>query len=635
MRTKLAFVQTGFGILILLGAAALIASHQNSRADNAQEPDTQSPASTPVHAAWKDLSGRAWSEKDFARHKATVFVFVSTQCPIANIYSPRINELAQKYTTSDVQFFLVDSNLEDSAAALKRYIQERGYRFPAVKDVGTSLADALSADRTPETIIVDQQGAVRYRGRIDDNTDREKIIRHDASEALDALLDGKPIARARTLAFGCAVFRDTPVSKTQVSHTVTYTRDVAPILARNCVSCHRQGESAPFALESYQQAKIWALPIKTYTARRQMPPWKAAPGYGDFHDARLMSDQEIAVLGKWADAGAPQGNLKDLRETSAPAPRAEWQLGRPDLILQPTGTYHLEAEGKDVYREFVLPADFKEDQFINAIEFKPDNRAVVHHIIVFFDPSGMSAKLDGKEEEPGYSVPGVGIGTPQSVWVAGWAAGATPYRLPEGAAYRLPAGDKIVLQVHYHKDGKVEADRSRIGLHFADKAKVDKEIHVASLINAGFHLKAGNSHQEVKASMTVAAPVHVWAVFPHMHLLGREMKMTAELPDGSIRPLIWINDWDFNWQETYRCKESVMLPKGTKVSLTAVFDNSESNPRQPVHPPKDVFWGEQTTDEMCIGFFQYSLDSQHLSQQNRTEREQSVVQSVTDRTGKQ
>jgi mono/diheme cytochrome c family protein len=566
---------------------------------------------TPI--VWKDVDGHAYNVQQFAHHKATVFLFTSTECPISNLYTPRILELAQAYMPRGVQFFLVNSNQEDSLPTVRRYTRERKFPFPAIKDNGTTLADHLGADRTPEAVILDSRGVVRYRGRIDDNKDRNKVFRRDVQEALDALLAGQTVARPRTLAFGCMIFHDTKPSHVAAQGAITYARDVAPILAQNCVACHRKGEVGPFALETYQQARTWAAQIKSYTAHRLMPPWKAAPGYGDFKDARTLSDKEIATLARWVDSGAPAGNLKALPPSPHFRSTTDWTLGPPDMIVQSGRPYHLAAEGRDVYREFVMPVDFKADRYVSAVDFKPDNRAVVHHIILFFDLSGKSAELDGKETEPGYTVPGVGIGIPQeqTVWVAGWAPGNTPGFLPTGTAFKIPAGAKLVLQVHYHKNGKQELDRSQVGLHFA-QGRVDKTMRVWALINAGFDLKPGLAHQEVRQSLVLPVDVHVWSVSPHMHMLGRMMKMTATLPDGTHQPMVLVNDWDFNWQETYRYKEPLTLPKGTKIDLVALFDNSEQNPRQPTHPPKEVFWGEQTTDEMCIGFFVVTLDQEHL-----------------------
>ncbi|MCW3096359.1 MAG: Peroxiredoxin [Chthonomonadaceae bacterium] len=564
---------------------------------------------------WSDLSGHTWKATDVQKKKATVFFFGSAECPISNIYTPRMVELAKTYTSQGVGFFLVDANREDSAAALRKYAAERGVGFPVVKDDKLELADGLIADHTPEAIVVDGQGTVRYRGRIDDNRDRTKIIRHDLQEALDALLAGKPVARPRTLAVGCSIFRDRPATEmVSASGMVDYAHDVAPILYGNCVVCHRSGEAAPFALETYQQAKTWAGQIKDYTSRRQMPPSKAVKGYGEFCDQRVLDDKQIATLAKWAVSGAPAGNLKTAPALPKFAPPNDWTLGKPDVVMQPDRPYHLAAEGDDVYREFVMPQVYDEDKFITSLEFQPENRAVVHHIVLYFDPTGKSASMDGKEKEPGYSVSGAGIGVFGEQFVQAWVPGGTPYTLPKGTAYRLKKGCRIVIQVHYHKDGKVEQDRSRVSVRFASPGEVEKELRTAALINPIFQLKPGDAHQEVKCGLTLPVNATIWSVFPHMHLLGREMKITATLPNGGgEKPLVWVNDWDFNWQETYRYKQPVSLPKGTHINLVATYDNSERNPRQPTHPPAFVRWGEQTTDEMCIGFLQYTIDLEKLA----------------------
>ena len=563
---------------------------------------------------WSDLSGHTWQSADLRPNKASVFFFVSTECPISNIYTPRMVEFAKTYTSQGVAFFLVDANREDSPAALRKYAAERGVVFPLVKDANLSLADGLIADHTPEAIVLDGQGTVRYRGRIDDNRDRTKIIRHDLQEALEAMVAGKPVRRPRTLAVGCAIFRDIPgASVANAPNAVNYAHDVAPILFANCVACHRTGEAAPFALETYQEAKTWAGQIKDYTARRQMPPSKAVRGYGDFCDQRTLDDSQIATLAKWAGSGAPAGNLKAVPPLPKFPPPHEWALGKPDVIMQADRPYHLEAEGADVYREFVMPQVFDEDKFITSLEFQPENRAVVHHVVLYFDPTGRSVSMDGKEKEPGYSVSGAGIGVFGEQFVQAWVPGGTPYTLPKGTAYRLRKGCRIVIQVHYHKDGKVEQDQSRVSVRFAPAGQVEKELRTVGLINPAFQLNPGNAHQEVRVGFTLPVNATIWSVFPHMHLLGKEMKIKAELPGGKETPLVWVNDWDFNWQETYRYKQPVHLPKGTHISLVATYDNSERNPRQPTHPPALVTWGEQTTDEMCIGFLQFTIDAEKVA----------------------
>jgi hypothetical protein len=576
------------------------------------------PAEAPLAPfAWKDVSGAAYDQTTLTKNRATVFLFSSTQCPIANIYTPRMIELAKDYGKRGVQLFLVNSNQEETQDTVRRYAKERKFPFPAVKDEKLALADLLNANHTPEAVIVDGKGIVRYRGRIDDNADRQKVVRHDVREALDAILAGKPVAIGRTLPFGCAIFRDTVKPVATKLAKVTYTRDIAPILFQNCLPCHRAGEAAPFELKTYQQAKTWAAAIKDYTARRVMPPWKAVPGIGDFHDARSLSDEQIARIAQWADAGAPQGDLKELPKLPD-FPKDGGQLGAPKDggIFRSAEAYELGPEGKDVYRQFILPVDTTKDRYINAMEFLPDNRAIVHHMIIFYDLSGKSVELDKVDPGPGYSVEngGGGIGVPfdKAVWVAGWAPGNTARFLPAGLAFRQPKGAKVVLQVHYHRNGKTEFDRSSVAFHYVDESKVEKVVYTGMVLNPSLNLKPGEAQQKVTANRVLPQDTEVIAVSPHMHMLGREMKLTANLPDGTQKPLIYINDWDFNWQETYRYKEPIRLPKGTRIDLLAYFDNSEKNPRQPSHPPVPVSWGEQTTDEMCIGFYLFTVDRKSL-----------------------
>lgn len=569
------------------------------------------PGPTPI--AWSDLAGHRYTAADLAA-PATVFFFTSTECPLSNLYMPRMAELEAAYRGRGARFFLVNSNLEDSRAALRAWAAQHSIRFPVVKDEGTALADRLGARCTPEAVILDAKCDVRFRGQLDDSADGAKVTRRYAQEALDAILAGHPVRTPRTLAAGCAIFRQ-PVMSAKSARSAaryTYARDVAPILNRNCVVCHRAGEVAPFALETYQQARTWAAPIRDYTQRRVMPPWKAVPGHGDFLDARTLSDRDIATLAAWANAGAPSGDLKQAPPAPKFPPADAWALGTPDQVLQPSRPYHLAAEGPDVYRNFVLPADFTRDTYYSAMEFKPGNRKVVHHVVCYIDTTGKSAALDGHDKEPGFSTDGVGIGIVGAQWGEVWVPGRTPRLLPPGVAICVPKGAKLVMQVHYHKNGAPQTDLTRMALYRA-KGPVEKRMMVWPLSNYTFVLRPGEKRQEVRASMTTPAAVHVYTVFPHMHLLGREMSVTATLPDGTVMPLIEVNDWDFNWQETYEYRSPVALPRGTRIDLTAVYDNTDANPRQLLHPPRTVRFGEQTTDEMCFCFLGFTLDRQRLT----------------------
>ena len=605
-----------FRFAATIAFACATASLFGGRAHSADENLKSAAVPALAPAVWKDIDGREYAADKLALGKATVFVFASTQCPISNIYMPRVTELAKAYKERGVRFFLVDPNREDSDTILKKYAKERSLPFPIVRDSGLMLADWLSASRTPEVVVVDPKGDISYRGRVDDNQDRPKVVHHDLEEALDSVLSGKPVLHPRTISFGCAIFREPlkSAAPSPGSAKITFTRDIAPILNKNCVVCHRTGETAPFALQTYQQARTWAVALKDYTARRIMPPWKAAAGVGDFHDARILSDTEITRIGQWADSGAPEGSMSDLPPAPTFPDPSAWALGKPDMVVQPPRPYHLEAEGPDVYRNFVLPVDFAQDRFVSAMEFKPGNRAVVHHIVLYIDVNAKSVAMDGKDKEPGYTVPGTGIGIFNAEWGEVWVPGRTPRLLPPGVAVKIPKGAKLVMQVHYHKNGSPQADTSQLAIYFA-KGTVQQMMRTFPLVNPAIALQPGQRDQKLKMTFTLPVDAHLHTIFPHMHLLGRSMEVTAVLPSGEKQklPLIKVNDWDFNWQETYAYKQPVALPKGTQITMEATYDNSDSNPRQANHPARVVRWGEQTTDEMCVCVIGLTMDREQLN----------------------
>lgn len=558
--------------------------------------------------AFRDLSGKSYTAADLRGGPAALFIFLSTQCPVSNSYGSRLLALKKEYGPRGVRIFGVNSNFEESAAAVVRQANDRGLSFPMVKDAGGALARRLGATVTPEAVLIDGAGVLRYRGRIDDQRVVTAVKRRDLRDALEAVLAGRPVATAETVPFGCSI-QSTP--RVAVAHPkVTFTRDVAPILQANCQSCHRPGEIGPFSLLTYQDTRAWAGLVKDYTQRRAMPPWKPAPGYGVFEDARRLTDAQIRTIAEWVDEGAPKGDPKDM-----PPPRTfvnGWTLGTPDLVLDAGDSYPVTAEGRDVYQNFVLPYVSDKDQWVSAVEVRPDQRAVVHHVILYVDPQGKSLALDAADPQLGYTGSGVGPGFFPAEFIGGWAPGNTPRFAPPGIALKIPAHARLVLQVHYHKDGKPHRDRTRIGLHFAT-GPVDKQARVLPIINTGLAIPPGEQRCEVHASVHVPTDVTARIVGPHMHLLGREMKISATLPDGTVKPMVWIKDWDFNWQETYVFKEPMKLPKGTRIDVVAYYDNSTGNPNNPNNPPKLVTWGEQTTDEMCVAFVGVTVDAEHLA----------------------
>ena len=397
--------------------------------------------------------------------------------------------------------------------------------------------------------------------------------------------------------------------KAEPKRALTFARDIVPIMNQNCAVCHRTGQVAPFTLASYKDMQKRAQQIALVTAKRIMPPWKA-DSHGEFQDERRLTDAQIATIQEWVKQGAKEGKTSDL----PPAPKFAdgWTLGAPDMIAQPPAEYKVGAEGRDVYRCYVVPTDFTEDRWVSAIDVHPGNRAVVHHIIAYVDTTGAAKRLNAASKDteagPGYTTGG-GIGFFPSGMLGGWAPGAMPHRLPSDTGILLPKGADIVLEVHYHKNGKPETDRSQVGVYF-NRGEVDHPFHILPLLQHRLNLEPGNSNQEVVAGIPVPTGATVMTVFPHMHMLGRTMTVTATLPDGVKKTLIDVPDWDFNWQGFYYYKQPMKLPAGSHINLVAHYDNSTGNPRNPNSPPRMVHWGEQTTDEMCLCYLGFTFDAE-------------------------
>lgn len=393
----------------------------------------------------------------------------------------------------------------------------------------------------------------------------------------------------------------------------TFSNEVVRIFQDHCQSCHHPGDIGPFSLMDYQSAKPYAPLIRAKTLARQMPPWKPTAGCGDFANVRTVSSDEIDTISRWVLNGAPEGDRSQL-----PPPldfSAGWTLGQPDLVLSSPEPY-TPPVGADTYRCLTLPSNLTTDQYVSAIDVHPGDRKTVHHVIAFIDKNGDSQRLDDAEPGPGYTCfggPGFAITDPGAATLGGWAPGTVATRLPEQVAFRLPAGARVVLQVHYHapQDSEPQGDNTELGIYFAKK-KPQQQLYVLPVMNDQFTIPPNDPNYKVVAppngAFTTPVGVHLWGIYPHMHLLGRKMNVKADLPDGTTECLINIDDWDFNWQGLYQYTSPVAIPAGSRLSATAYYDNSTANISNPNHPPKPVSWGEKTTDEMCIAFIAFTVD---------------------------
>jgi hypothetical protein len=622
-RRSLLNLRSGWAVaaLTLPLAAITLATVGGATRTLARPGEETSPRAAAAPLIWTDIDGRGYGPVHLRTAAATVFIFVSTDCPVASAYAPRLRALEAEFQPRRVNFFLVNAHPTDTPEAARTWVAERNLGILTVKDSpGINLTDRFGVRRTTEAVVVGRDGQILYRGPIDDAKETERVRVRYLRDALESILAGRAVARTVVpLTEGCLIPRPakTATRPTTGGSAVTYSRDVAPLLNRSCVPCHRDGQVAPFALDSYAPAKLWAPMIAESTRRKLMPPWKAAPGYGEFHGDMSLKESDIALLQRWNDQGAPAG---DLKTAPKPPPMVKgWSAGTPDVEISMERPYRLTPDDKDNYRCFILPTEFREDAYVNLSQVQPGNPAVVHHIEIYVVPDARSlervTKLDAADPDYGFDnpTPGGGLVGDAGYPIYTWVPGGTTMPLPDGVAYKIPKGAKIALEVHYHRSGRPETDRSTIGLTFA-RNKVQHVIHRGGVApeQDKLVLPAGKARIPITATVPLPTDMTFYGVFPHMHRLGKEMHVWAEKPDGAKVEMVWVKDWDFNWQQTYRYKDPIRLPKGTKLRLEAVFDNSAMNPRNSHRPPREVRYGEATDEEMCYGFLYLSPGAQKL-----------------------
>ncbi len=533
----------------------------------------------------KDVRRRPRALADYKDKKAFVVVFAGTECPLANLYVPTLIDLHKEYAPKGVQFLLVNSNPQDSFALVSAHAQERDIPFPVLKDFDQQVADAFGAKRTPEAFLLDGKRVIRYTGRIDDQYgigyQKAKPTRQELKAALDELLAGKPITTAKTEAPGCLIGRARPA---ETGEKVTYAKQVSRIVQKRCQECHRPGEIGPMALLSYDDAKAWADTIHEVVLEQRMPPWHPDPRHGKYSNDRRLTDDERDTLLRWVKDGCPKGDDKDL-PPPAEFPKG-WKIGKPDAVYTMQEEFKVPATGVLDYKRFVVDPKFKEDVWIQAAECRPGNRAVVHHIIVYMKlPDRQLYDKDGR-----------------AYTVSGWAPGDMPAIYPPDTAKKIPAGAKLVFEVHYTPNGKEQTDRSSVGLIFAKKPpKYPTQTNI--LAQMGLKIPPGERDYKSKLTYTFRDDALVYSFMPHMHLRGVGAHYEATYPDGKKETLLSVPDYDFNWQSVYRFEKPLRIPKGTKLTVTGRWDNSADNPRNP-DAKKEVRWGLQTWDEMMNGWME-------------------------------
>ena len=537
-----------------------------------------------------DSLGANHSLSEWKSKKAVVVIFLGTECPLAKNYGNRLVELAEEYEPQGVQFVGINSNMQDTLLEVANYVRVHKINFPVLKDPSNKVADQFGATHTPMAFILDPQNVIRYRGRIDDQYGvgyvRPSSTQRDLANALDDLLAGKPVSKPNTKVVGCHIGR---VRKSPPTGDITYTNQISRLVNQHCVRCHRAGQIAPFSLTEYDDVVAWAETMRDVMTDGRMPPWHASPKYGHFTNDASMPDADKRLFRQWIENGMPQGDLSDL-----PKPMTfeeGWQISKPDVVYRMPNPFDVPAKGLVPYQYFYLDPKFTEDVWIQGAEIRPGNRAVVHHIFVFFIPPGQDKP---HAEDPLYnSIAAFAPGMPAGMW-------------PKKYARLIPAGSKLAFQVHYTPNGSEQIDQSEVGLVFADPKSVTKEVKIGCAINADFRIPAGEKNYHLQSGHEFTQDTYVHALIPHMHYRGKAFRFTAQYPNGTSEVLLDVPRYDFNWQNTYVLEAPKLMPKGSLMMCNGIFDNSLRNLANP-DPTVEVNWGDQTSDEMMLGSFVTSL----------------------------
>lgn len=550
---------------------------------------TAVPRRTIANFSLPDVYGKAHELADFQDSQLIVVAFLGTECPLAKLYGSRLAELADEFESRGVAFLGINANRQDALTEIAAYGRRYSIRFPLLKDTKATVAEAFGASRTPEVFLLDQSRQIRYQGRIDDQYgvgySRSAPEREELREAIEAVLAGKQVELVRTEAVGCLLGKP---KKPDEQSPITYSNQIARVLQKHCVECHRDGEIGPFALTEYEEVVGWGEMIEEVVSTQRMPPWNANPEHGEFLNARVMSDDERQLVYDWVQAGAPEGNPADL-----PAERefvSGWRLPQePDMVIPMSDKpFHVPAEGVVEYQYFAADPGFEEDTWIAASDVVPGERNVVHHVIVFISPPERRGRR--------------GLG-----WLAAYVPGQSSMQLPPGQGRLVPAGSKLIFQMHYTPNGSPQQDLTKIGLVFAEPETVEEEIVTLVALEEKFEIPPQDDNYQVATTRRHwPAAGRLLAMSPHMHVRGKSFRFEAIWPDDRREVLLDIPNYDFNWQNSYQLATPIDIPEGFAVKCIAHYDNSEQNLVNP-DPNAVVRWGDQTWNEMMIGFFEVAV----------------------------
>jgi hypothetical protein len=537
-----------------------------------------------------DHTGASHELYYFSDAKAVVLMTYGNGCGIVQKSLPRLREIRDQYKAEGVEFLLIDSNLQDDRDAVARESAEFGNDLPILIDETQLIGEALGVDRTADVFVVDPKNwTLVYRGPMDDRlsygAQKPDAKKQYLTDALDATLAGRSVAVTQAEAMGCLV--NLPERARHDAHAqISYSERIAPLLVDKCVACHREGGVGPWAMTGYGIVRGFAPMIREVVRTKRMPPWHADPHYGSFVGDRSVTNEDTRDLVHWIEAGAPRGKGGDLLATLDKS-WSEWTLGKPDLIVE-VPAYEVPATGVIIYQYPHAANPLGRDVWIRAIEIIPGNRAVVHHVLAGIDDPGNGERraIRGQMGELGGYSPG---------------KNAIPYPADTGILLRKEASFRF--QMHYTPNGKATTDVTRLGLYFYDKPP-KHSMQMDIIYNASLAIPANTKSYSQTLDKVFDRDIMLYSLLPHAHLRGRAARFTAHYPDGRKEILLSVPKYDFNWQPLYVLNPPKLMPAGTRVVMDMTWDNSAQNAANP-DPNKVVRWGDQTWEEMNVGWFRF------------------------------
>jgi hypothetical protein len=537
-----------------------------------------------------DHTGASHELYYFSDAKAVVLVTYGNGCGIVQKSLPRLKAIRDQYKAMGVEFLLIDSNLQDDRDAVARESAEFGNDLPILIDETQLIGEALGVDRTADVFVVDPKNwTLIYRGPMDDRlsygAQKPDAKKQYLTDALDSTLAGRPVAVTQAEALGCLV--NLPERARRDAHAqISYSERIAPLLVDKCVACHREGGVGPWAMTGYDIVRGFAPMIREVVRTKRMPPWHADPHYGSFVGDRSMTNDDTKDLVHWIEAGAPRGKGADPLATLDKS-WSEWMLGKPDLIVE-VPAYEVPATGVISYQYPHAANPLGRDVWIRAIEIIPGNRAVVHHVLAGIDDPGNGERraIRGQMGELGGYAPG---------------KNAIPYPTDTGIFLRKEASFRF--QMHYTPNGRATTDVTRLGLYFYDKPP-RHSMQMEIIYDASLAIPANTKSYSQTLDKLFDRDIMLYSLLPHAHLRGRAAKFTAHYPDGRTEVLLSVPKYDFNWQPLYVLNPPKLMPAGTRVVMEMTWDNSAQNPANP-DPNKVVSWGDQTWEEMNVGWFRF------------------------------